>query len=435
MAEIQPGARYLDFLHHLRSRFDFTRVDGCCALAAVGWGLVSLKSQTGNPDLCGYFALIVAMWLLTAMAYESARGRSEAELRVRVWVWAILLRVIGLVGTPIYEDDYFRYLWDGRVFAEFGNPYAKAPLEWFGNSQIEDRFQQILSGINYPQLPTIYGPVAELGFLLSYWVAPAALWPWKLILCCADLGTLWLLSRMGSYRQALIYALCPLVIQEIAFNAHTEGILIFFLVLGLKYARESRWNCVAASLGAAMAVKITGGLLAPLLLWRKRWPAWGVLVAFGLLPWVPVWREQAQLLKTVATVWEFNSSIFGLLAGMWNGDVARLVCLILLAGVFLFCLQREASIEMAVCVVGAWLMLSPVVNSWYVLPLVPLLVLRPNAMGWMAAGVVSLSYATGMNLNQPELGAYDHPGWVRPLEYGLIGLAGVWSWARRAVWA
>lgn len=435
MAEIRAGVQCLDLQLHLPSRAQLFGLDVCGLLMAIGWGLVSLRSHQGNPELWSYLVLLAAMWLLTVLAYGFASRIGESELRVRLWGWAIALRLIGLLGMPLFEDDYFRYLWDGRVFAELGNPYSTAPGDWFGNPEIEDSFQQILSGINYPQLPTIYGPLAELGFLLSYCIVPGALWPWKLMLCIFDLGTLWLLGRMGDLRHALLYALCPLVIQEIAFNGHTEGIQIFLVVLALRFTFNSQWKRAAAAIGAAMTVKITGGLLAPLLLWRGRWTAWLVCAGVGIVPWLPVWREQAGIVGTMARLWEFNSSVFGVLAWIWTGEAARVVCGLLFTVVYGVCMWRKASVEVAAFLVAGWLLLSPVVNAWYLLPLVPLLVLRPNAMGWMAAAAVSLSYATGLNLSEADLGVYDHPVWVRPVEYGLIAAAGIWSWRRKAALA
>src|SRR3954452_13601957 len=50
------------------------------------------------------------------------RGVSRIDLR---WMLAgaVVFRLIGFLGQPIYEDDFYRYLWDGRAFALTGNPY------------------------------------------------------------------------------------------------------------------------------------------------------------------------------------------------------------------------------------------------------------------------------------------------------------------------
>ena len=76
-------------------------------------------------------------------------------------------------------------------------------------------------------------------------------------------------------------------------------------------------------------------------------------------------------------------------------------------------------------------LLAPVVNPWYLLWLLPFVALRPTAAGVTALAVVSLSYACGLNLGIDSLGAYGHPGWVRPVEIGAVAAALLWDWRRR----
>ena len=81
---------------------------------------------------------------------------------------------------------------------------------------------------------------------------------------------------------------------------------------------------------------------------------------------------------------------------------------------------------------GALFLLSPVVNPWYVLWLLPFVVLRPSCWGIVAPAAVSLSYIHGHNLGDEKLLGYAHPVWVRPLEYGMIALALIADVTRRA---
>ena len=57
----------------------------------------------------------------------------------------------------------------------------------------------------------------------------------------------------------------------------------------------------------------------------------------------------------------------------------------------------------------------------------PFVALVPSTTGLTALAVVSLSYAHGLNLGETNLGAFQHPGWVRPLEAGAILLAALWD--------
>ena len=49
----------------------------------------------------------------------------------------------------------------------------------------------------------------------------------------------------------------------------------------------------------------------------------------------------------------------------------------------------------------------------------------------MASVAILLSYITGLNLKDYDLQAYGQPWWVRPIEFGMIGLALLWDLASR----
>src|SRR5690606_20873583 len=132
-------------------------------------------------------------WTGTLIAARAA-GKSSAFLRV-VWSYGILFRAIGFVSPPVLEDDFYRFLWDGRMFAISGTPYGKAPADFFEEPGLGERFEWILNGINHAELPTVYGPVCELAFLAAYLIAPGRLWPLKLMLIVADLAAIALLRR------------------------------------------------------------------------------------------------------------------------------------------------------------------------------------------------------------------------------------------------
>lgn len=80
---------------------------------------------------------------------------------------------------------------------------------------------------------------------------------------------------------------------------------------------------------------------------------------------------------------------------------------------------------------GLLLALSPVINPWYLLWLLPFAALFPSAWAWTAATTAFIAYVTGLNLDDHSLQAYQQPAWVRPPEFGPILLALVWPVLRR----
>jgi len=70
-----------------------------------------------------------------------------------------------------------------------------------------------------------------------------------------------------------------------------------------------------------------------------------------------------------------------------------------------------------------FLVLSPVLNPWYVIWLVPFAAIAPTWRALTLIAIVPLSYATGLNLGDPSLATYAQPAWVRSTEFGMLVLA------------
>ena len=115
---------------------------------------------------------------------------------------------------PLFEDDWFRYLWDGYRFAETGTPYGWAPADSFNDPGVPIQFQRILDQVNYPDLPTIYGPASQYAFLLSYFLKAGSLIPLQLLPIGVDILLIRLLLSAAPAGYVLLYAWCPLVIKE-----------------------------------------------------------------------------------------------------------------------------------------------------------------------------------------------------------------------------
>ena len=399
---------------------------------------LAVLSGRGAPGLPGWMLAVQAVaWAALLAVFARV---PNPRLRT-VWLWAVLFRVAGFFATPVLEDDWFRFLWDGRVFAETGNPYASAPSASFADREVPEAFQRILDRVNNPDVPTIYGPVCQYAFAACYAVAPDRLWPWKLILLAADLGALGILRRlMRGEKSALFFAWCPLLIFETAFNAHPES-----LAIGLLLAALATRRALAAGILCALAVgaKIPALLLAPQILWslpRKAWLVFGATLTALYAPFI-FQHSAADLagLRIMAGEWEFNSSVFALARLALPEPAARTVCAAAFIALWLGLAWRwvrggadpHALLRHSGLVFASFLLLSPTVNPWYLLWLLPCVAASPSPAGIVALAAVSLSYLTGLNLGRPHLGNFEHPGWVRPLEYGAIALALIWDWARR----
>lgn len=428
---------------------------GCTlAYGALAW----LAHRSGGPDVRWFLALAGWSALLTFALYAYHAKRQDVFLSVgRLVFWALAFRICGLFGGPLFEDDFHRYLWDAHRFAEDLTPYGPAPEAYFDDASVPDAFAGVLDQVNNPDLPTIYGPVAQFAFLAGYFLAPAKVWPLQAIFIAFDIGIVLLLLRLAPARAVLLYAWCPLVVKEIAFTAHPESLGVCLLVAAVVLARAERLRAAAVCLALAAGAKVFALLLVPFVLMRARVGPWmlfaGVLAALYLPFIIPSILLLGQTLPeqalpgqtgaavgmastaTMALAWEFNAALFALFAALLPNVAARVAAGAALIAFCAWCWMRQRRLAEAVprgdWVFGALLLLAPVVNPWYLIWVLPFAVVHRSAWAWTASLAVLLSYLTGLNLDDTRLHPYGHPWWVRPLEFGLVALAFGWDLWRR----
>ena len=265
-------------------------VDGVGVWCVLGYGALAwLARQTGEPDLRAFFFLVAWTGLPVFGLFLHFRKTGEPFPVGRLVFWAVGFRLCGLIGGPFYEDDFYRYLWDGYRFASAGTPYGAAPEEFFIDPAVPAVFQGVLDGVNYPELPTIYAPVTQLVFLVAFWIKPASVAVLQAILIAVDVAVVALLVRLAPARNVLLYAWCPLAIKEIAFTAHPDGVGVCLLLAAVVLARRRRWWIAAALLGLAVAAKTFALVLAPLILlraWLRHWLLFVATAAAVYLPFV-----------------------------------------------------------------------------------------------------------------------------------------------------
>jgi len=401
-------------------------------VSSVCYGaLCYFSRQTVQIDVVLFLVLLAFCWGALLFCYWVWR-REEGRFPLRaILFWAVVFRLIGLVGEPILEDDYYRYLWDGRVFATTGNPYGVSPESYFDAENTSLRFQSILDRINHPQLPTIYAPFCEYAFLFSYWFSPGSLLGLKLLLLMADLLTLFLLLKLVSGRNILFYAWCPLLIVEVSFTGHIDAFGILFLTLALFSYRREQFFATAGALGVGVASRIFTLFFMPFLFRRMRLVHWIACVVTLLLFYLPLIEGGGPLpvVGVFLNRWEFNSSLYFLFTFVLSPQSARLVCGVLLlisyAVLFVYA-RRKISADGWIrgdLVFGLFLLFSPVVNPWYTLWLLPFVVLSPRPWSIVALVVVSLSYYHGLTVSELGLAPYELPSWVRLVEYGSVLVA------------
>ena len=375
--------------------------------------------------LHGIAAITLLMTSAAAMAAGAATARADIGKR-QVWLIGAVIAVIGLAGNPLFEDDYFRYLWDGFRTAATGTPYGIAPEHFFFDDSVPQAFRSVLDQINNPEVATIYGPVLEGLFYLGFLIDPGNERLLRLFWGAANLGLTALLLRKVPAHRVALYAWNPLVLKEVYLSGHPDAVLALLLCAAWLLSRKPAGIGLGIAMGLAAGVKIVAFAALPLLLGAKRPLLAGLSAVMALaLAYLPfllggVTESDFKGLLVFAQRWEFNPSPLFLGMRYVIGETAAklLLAAVVMSGATWLLLRRRDSepvLPPLHIVFGGVLLVAPVVNPWYLLWGLPAAVTSRATWPWAASFALLLSYATGENLALPALDPFA----VHPLAYWL----------------
>lgn len=371
-------------------------------------------------------------------------------------------RAIFFGSTPIYEDDWNRYLWDGIVITQGESPYTYSPTEIIQNQtpqntqalkDLSDANDGILHRINNQQLTTIYPPVAQAVFALAALIKPLNLDALRLVFLISEAITMFLMVKALTLygRSPLwlgLYALNPLLIFS-AFNAAHMDILLAPALIGTVIAMRRHPLVAAVMLSVAAAIKIWPLLLAPIIFrpWRKDLKIYiSCALIAGVMSLILLWPMLSTLgqnsgLSAYSTQWQRSSFLFPLLEqGLSHvtktpGQLARIAIALILVGLSVWrglispvgeLSKRPAELML---VTLALYLLSPTGFPWYLVWVLIFIPFKP-LYGLAALCVLTPLYYVRFGLG--EAGQYSiYTNWLIPLQFGLPLLILLFEFFRR----
>lgn len=365
-------------------------------------------------------------------------------------------------STPIYEDDWNRYLWDGVVVIQGESPYLYSPEDILQNktpaktqslNEISTSHDNVLHKINNKNLTTIYPPIAQAAFALAALIDPINLDALRLVFLLSEAITLFLMVKAltlygRSPLWAGLYALNPLLIFS-AFNAAHMDILLAPFLIGTVITMRKRPFITATLLSAAAAIKIWPLLLAPIIFrsWRgnlKIYISSALLVAglsLALLwPMISTLGETSGL-SAYSSQWQRSSFLFPLLEKALslitnNADTfARMSVAVILIGLSLWrgllspigALSKRP-VELMLMTLALYL-LSPTGFPWYLIWTLVFMPFRPLYGLALLCALTPLYY---LRFGLGELGRYEiYTQWLIPLQFGLPILVLIYELMKR----
>jgi hypothetical protein len=375
------------------------------------------------------------------------------------------------ISTPIQEDDFYRYLWDGAVAARGANPYRFSPEEVRANGagvprvlgDLARESGPVIERINFPELTSVYPPAAQAAFALAHAIQPWSIGGLRVILFLFDAATMGLVVLLLRemrlpLAQALIYWWNPVLLKETYNSAHMDVVALPFALAAVWFALRGRPVRAGLMIAVAAAIKLWPVLLLPLSLrasassMRKSLAAVVVATLFTALMFGPVFAARPfdadSGYRAFGAKWEMNDALFTVLAGVVRSasGVAKLtpegadrIARLLAAGMVLLSLTALIRAPMSggpdFCnrigiALGAAFMLSPAQFPWYYLWMVPFLALRPRASLLLLSLVLPLYYLKFYFAAHGQVELFHT--WIVWIEFApVIALAAWEAWTAR----
>ena len=380
-------------------------------------------AKINNPST-DQVVTLVCFKIILGVYFFIAAFNIKKIFNKKIWLPLIVLtglfsRGVLIPSTPVLEDDFYRYLWDGAVTANGINPFEYSPLDIENDSlqipgkliQLKEEAGSVYKNINHRHIRTIYPMLAQFTFAAAYLISRWQVWAWKLILLLFDFILLFILFRLLKYLKLPLmfisfYWLNPIVLHEFYSAAHMDLLALPFAALSLFFFIKKKQILAVILLAVATGFKVWPLVLLPFYIgeiWAdKKLVVKNLLLYFGIiiilfLPVLISGIDKSLGFVRYAEAWVNNAAFYNLFSDLINWIVSilglsfgydyllpRFGIGIIYLIILYFILRKKSEnhftfFEKALLIVSFLFLFSPAQFPWYYTWIVPFLVIRPKA--------------------------------------------------------
>jgi hypothetical protein len=221
------------------------------------------------------FNELLFIWLSLFVCFYFLTKNKQLNFKKMVGI-SILFRLILLFQIPNLSQDFYRFIWDGRMILEGLNPYLSLPQTFIQQGAIPipeatELFQGMgeLSGSHYTNYPPLHQVCFWIAALLSGKSIFGSVVVLRVLIILADVGILYfgkkLLEKLKlPIKNIFWYVLNPFIVIEMTGNLHFESIMIFFLIWALYKLSQKKGLFAAVLIACSISVKLIPLLFLPL---------------------------------------------------------------------------------------------------------------------------------------------------------------------------
>lgn len=238
--------------------------------STIGYWFFAYELERNN------FPLLISLYGCLFILFYSIVQKGKTDFWLLAFI-AVGLRLIFLPAIPKLSQDFYRFIWDGRILIQGLNPYLTTPQSYIeaSNLNIVTQASELyrgmgeLNGSHY----TNYPPVNQLVFAIAGLFAGKSIVGsaivFRIVIILADVGIIIygkkLLEKMGLPTHNIFwYALNPFIIIEMTGNLHFESVMLFFVVWSLYLLSKGKWMLSAVVLALSISTKLLPLLFLPL---------------------------------------------------------------------------------------------------------------------------------------------------------------------------
>lgn len=356
----------------------------------------------------------------------------------QILMWAILVRLALFLGTPSLSDDYFRFIWDGKIWNEGFNPYQSTPENLI--QELPNEFNTLYDQLNSQSYHSTYPPLSQYLFATASWLnSKDVFWSMNIlrgILLMFEIGVILLIYQFTqSTSKVLLFAFNPLVVLELTGNLHFEGVVLCFILLAWGLNKKTNWIGGAVALSMGVLTKLIPLMFLPVLFkkigLRRSIGSYliiGVAIILLSLPFIELdlIKGMGNGLNLFFRKFEFNAGLFFLIReiGFWvkgydvvqtAGPWLAAIAFVLIVSFTLFNVDQKTQWAYAFMIIlFIQLLFATTIHPWYVIPLLAFGCFTGYAFPMVWSGLIFLSY-----LGYTHQG-YEHPMFWIALEYLVV---------------